>query len=452
LPDSQPLPTSPRAWHVRVLQLAWPIILSNLSIPLVGMVDIAVVGQLSDARFMAAVSVGTIIFSSVFWIFGFLRMGTTGFVSQAFGRSDEHAVSLALLRALGVALLLGFLLVLLQYPVGWLAFKLMDAGVAVTETAERYFSIRIWSAPATFINYCVLGTLIGMQRMKLALLTQLILNGANMLLDSYFVLLAGRDADGVALASMLSDYLAAGFGLWLLRNLLTPLFSAPLKTLQQLRHPDAIRALFSVNVNLFVRTLFLTSAFFFFTSQSAQFGTVVLAANAILMNMLQMLAYGLDGFAHAAEALVGGAYGKGDRKAFRAAVRSSMLWAGVAAFLIALLYALFGGLIIRLLTGITPVIETAESYLPWLVVAPLIAVWSYQFDGIFIGTTQTAIMRNTVGFSLLIYVVLALFTMPWWGNHALWASLLSFLLLRGIALGFYYPRLLASIKPAVSSI
>ncbi len=438
---SQELPTAPRAWHRRVLQLAWPIILSNLSVPLVGMTDIAVVGQLPQAHYMAAVSVGAIIFSSVFWMFGFLRMGTTGFVSQAFGKADQHAVSLALLRALAVALLLGLLLILLQRPIAWLAFTLMDADNAVTENASTYFSIRIWSAPATFINYCVLGTLIGMQRMKLALFTQLVLNGANIVLDGYFVLLAGWHVDGVALASLVSDYLAAGFGLWLLRRLLTPLFQAPLKTFHEIQQPEPLRALFSVNLNLFIRTLFLTSAFFFFTSQSARFGTVVLAANAILMNMLHMLAYGLDGFAHAAEALVGSAYGKRDRQAFRAAVQSSLLWAGITALLIALFYALFGGVIIRLFTRIAPVIATAEMYLPWLVAAPLIAVWSYQFDGIFIGTMQTVVMRNTVGVALVVYVVLALLAIPYWGNHALWGSLMSFLLFRGVALALYYPRL-----------
>lgn len=438
---SQELPTTPRAWHRRVLQLAWPIILSNLSVPLVGMTDIAVVGQLPQAHYMAAVSVGAIIFSSVFWMFGFLRMGTTGFVSQAFGKADQHAVSLALLRALAVALLLGLLLILLQRPIAWLAFTLMDADNAVTENASTYFSIRIWSAPATFINYCVLGTLIGMQRMKLALFTQLVLNGANIVLDGYFVLLAGWHVDGVALASLVSDYLAAGFGLWLLRRLLTPLFQAPLKTFHEIQQPEPLRALFSVNLNLFIRTLFLTSAFFFFTSQSARFGTVVLAANAILMNMLHMLAYGLDGFAHAAEALVGSAYGKRDRQAFRAAVQSSLLWAGITALLIALFYALFGGVIIRLFTRIAPVIATAEMYLPWLVAAPLIAVWSYQFDGIFIGTMQTVVMRNTVGVALVVYVVLALLAIPYWGNHALWGSLMSFLLFRGVALALYYPRL-----------
>ena len=433
-------------WHKRVLQLAWPIILSNLSVPLVGAVDTAVVGQLSHPRYMAAVAVGTIIFSSIFWIFGFLRMGTTGFVSQAHGKNDPQQVSLAFLRALLIALLLAVLLLIFQKPLGWLAFSLMGAKPEVSSVAESYYAIRIWSAPATFINYCVLGTLIGLQRMKLALLTQLILNSANILLDVYFVLGLEMDSDGVALASVISDYLAAIFGLWLLRKPLNPLLTSAHATLRCLVQKRELRALFSVNGNLFIRTLFLTSAFFFFTSQSAQFGTTVLAANAILLNMLQMLAYGLDGFAHAAEALVGGAYGNRDKQAFKNAVRVSMFWAGIAALSITAIIAVFGSSIIHMMTRIEAVIVVAEIYLPWLIIAPVIAVWSYQFDGIFIGTTQTTIMRNTVGIALAIYVITALLGMPHFGNHALWASMLLFLLLRGVSLALYYPKIVSKLR------
>ncbi len=444
---TQPInfPTTTQGWHKRVLQLAWPIILSNLSIPLVGVVDTAVVGQLSHPRYIAAVAIGAIIFSSVFWAFGFLRMGTTGFISQAHGQGNQQQISTTFLRAVMIALLLGFAIILLQQPIAKFAFYLMGASVEVTTVAEDYFTIRIWSAPATFINYCILGALIGLQRMRLALLTQLVLNGTNIGLDIYFVKSLGMDADGVALSSAISDYVAACFGLWILREHIKPFFITPAETFRQIILGKDLKAMFAVNGNLFIRTLFLTSAFFFFTSQSTQFGMVVLAANAILINMLQMLAYGLDGFAHAAEALVGGAYGKRDKKAFSSAVKSSMLWAGISALLIAGFYALFGHFIIGLMTSIQPVIQTAENYLPWLIAAPLLAVWSYQFDGIFIGTTQTATMRNTVAVALIIYIVVALLTIPIWGNHALWASLMLFLLLRGISLALYYPRLVSNI-------
>ncbi|MCK5903941.1 MAG: MATE family efflux transporter, partial [Gammaproteobacteria bacterium] len=377
-----------------------------------------------------------------------LRMGTTGFIAQAYGRDSQIEISLALFRALFIALILGCILITLQVPISLLAFKLMGAGEKVTSVAESYFQIRIWSAPATFINYCILGTLIGMQRMKLALLTQLFLNGCNILLDLYFVIGLGWSSDGVALSSVISDYLAASFGLWLLRKQLVIFFRKPTKSIKKVMLKSNLRGYFKVNANLFMRTLFLTSAFFFFTSQSAQFGTVVLAANAILINMLQMLAYGLDGFAHAAEALVGNAYGKGDRKAFSYAVKSSMLWAGIASLLMSSLYFMGGLSIIQLMTDIPDVIRVANIYLPWLILAPVVAVWSYQLDGIYIGVMKTEMMRNTVGISLLIYILLALLTMPLWGNHALWACLLLFLLMRGVSLFLYYPKLLESVRKA----
>jgi len=450
--SQQVFPETMGAWHRRVLSLAWPIILSNLSVPLVGVVDTAVVGHLDDPRYMAAVAVGTIIFSSVFWVFGFLRMGTTGFVSQAFGRNDHDEVSRAFVRALCVALILGVLLIVLQVPIASVAFYLMHASDEVAATAEVYFSFRIWSAPATFINYCVLGCLFGMQKMRLALLTQLILNGSNILLDIYFVVGLGWDADGVALASVISDYIAAGFGLWFVRDLLKPLFAkqanegTPLDFMRSVLAPAKMRALFIVNSNLFIRTLFLTSAFFFFTAQGAQLGTIILAANAILINMLHMLAYGLDGFAHAAEALVGGAYGAKKKKAFQSAVKSSMLWAAVVAVFISVLFAVFGHGIIALMSSHTEVIATAEQFLPWLIAAPLIAVWSYQLDGIFIGAMHTKDMRNTVGIALMIYGIVALIALRYFGNHGLWGSLMLFLFLRGVLLAFRYPKLLSEIE------
>ncbi|CAA6822980.1 MAG: DNA-damage-inducible protein F [uncultured Thiotrichaceae bacterium] len=437
--EQERLPTTKKEWHQRVLFLAWPIILSNLSIPLVGAVDTAVVGQLSHPRFMAAVAIGAIIFSSTFWIFGFLRMGTTGFVSQAYGRDDDRQVSLAFFRAGLIALVLGGLFILLQKPIAWLAFHFIGAEPDVLLLAEEYYAIRVWSAPATFLNYCILGVLIGMQRMRLVLLTQLVLNGCNIALDIAFVNGLGMDVDGVALSSLLSEYIAVLFGLWLLRKQLFYLREIVLSDIVQL---DALKALFVVNGNLFLRTLLLMSAFYFFTAQGARFGTVVLAANAVLINMLHFLAYGLDGFAQAAEALVGGAYGKKQRQTFHTAVKVSSLWAFIMAVLIALLYAAFGENFIRTLTSIEEVINIANEYRYWLVLAPIVAVWSYQFDGIYIGATQTKVMRDTMAISLIIYIISAYVLMHYFDNHGLWAALMIFLLMRGITMAMHYPRLL----------
>ena len=441
-------PVSSGAWHLRVLLLAWPIILSNLSVPLVGIVDTAVVGQIQDPKYMASVAVGATIFSSVFWIFGFLRMGTTGFVSQALGANNQLEVAESLLRALTIALALSTAVIAFQYPIAGAALALMNPGEPLEPIVTEYFHIRIHSAPATFINYCILGCLIGLQRMRLALVLQLVLNGSNLLLDVVFVLYFGMNADGVAWASLISDYIACFTGLWFLRTYLKLAFKQKVKPSYQwlctLFPPDKLRAFFEVNGNLFLRTLFLTGAFFFFTSRSAQFGVEVLAANAILINLLHMLAYGLDGFAQAAESLTGEAYGAKNRKAFRQAVRSTTMLAGFMACAIALLYAIFGRSIINLMTVNPEVVDTAIQYLPWLIAAPVISVWSYQFDGIFTGAMATAEMRNTVVFSTVVYVGLVFVLTPWLGNHGLWFSMMLFLALRGISLWIAYPRLLKS--------
>nr|CAA6800242.1 MAG: DNA-damage-inducible protein F [uncultured Thiotrichaceae bacterium] len=440
-------PDTTTGWYKRVFNLAWPVILSSLSVPLVGIVDTAVMGQLPDPRYMAAVAVGAVIFSSVFWVFGFLRMGTTGFVAQAFGRGDRTEISLALLRALGVALVLGVLLVLFQLPLGQAAFWLMGAGPEVTASAQEYYAVRVWSAPFTFVNYVVLGCLFGLQRMRAALFIQLTLNLSNVLLDIWFVMYWGMDTAGVAFASVIGEVLAAVVGLWLLRHLIVEAWHTPEASLKllwkKIADPLALKVLVRVNSDLFVRTLMLTAAFFFFTSQGAQFGTVVLAANAILINLLQMIAYGLDGFAHAAEALVGGAYGAKNKKAFQQAVHSSTMMAVVMAAMISVIYWLGGGVMIRLMTDIPEVITVADTYFIWIIIAPLLAIWSYQLDGVFIGVTHTRDMRNTVVLATIVYIVLVLLTVPVWGNHALWGCMIFFLLLRGILLGVLYPKLAA---------
>lgn len=438
-------PKTTREWHWHVFNLSWPIILSTLSVPLVGLVDTAVVGRLDDAKYIAAVAMGAVIFSSVFWVFGFLRMGTTGFVAQAWGRSDETEVTQSFQRAAILAIVFGVIVMCLQFPIGYVAFSLMNAGTNVQILAQEYFDIRVWSAPATFINYVILGCLIGMQRMRLALVLQLVLNVTNIILDVFFVMGLGALAAGVAWASVISEYVACLLGLYFLRRYLriTGSFS---NSMAVLFNRQALRRLMSVNVNLFVRTFFLTGAFFFFTAQGSQLGTVVLAANAILIHLLQVIAYGLDGFAHAAEALAGGAFGAKKRREFVKAVSITTQWALIVAILFSVFYAFAGQWIIQLMTTIPEVIEMANRYLGWIILAPLVAVWSYQLDGVYIGVTETRIMRNTVMLALVVYVVLTWWMLPIGGNHALWACLMLFLLLRGAGLAYYYPRLLARLE------
>lgn len=433
------LPRQAADWHRRVWSLAAPIILSNLSVPLVGAVDTAVVGHLPDPVYIGAVALGALIFSFLFWGFGFLRMGTTGFVAQAVGAGDPTEVRSILMRALLLAAVFGIVLLAMQRPVGTLAFWLLEGGEALETLADGYYRVRIWSAPAALANYAVLGCLIGLQNTRAALVQQLVLNLTNVALDLLFVLVLEWGVAGVAVASVISEYLALAVGLGLARADLLRL-GGRWDPRGVARGPK-LRALLSVNFNIFVRTLCLVFAFAFFTAQGTKLGETVLAANAVLLHLQHILAYGLDGFAHAVEALAGAAYGAGKRAAFRSAVFYTTLWAFALSAAYTAVYVLFGAGVIGLLTGIDSVRETAMVYLPWMLVSPIVSVWSFQLDGIFIGTTRTVEMRNAMLLSLAAYLATVWIAMPAWGNHGLWLSLIVFMIFRAVTLGFLLPSI-----------
>ncbi|MFQ6022766.1 MAG: MATE family efflux transporter [Acidiferrobacterales bacterium] len=437
------LPTSTAEWHRRVWTLAGPIILSNMSVPLVGAVDTAVVGHLPDPIYIGAVALGAIIFNFLFWGFGFLRMGTTGFVAQAYGAGDATEVRSTLARALLLAGSLGLTVIILQLPIRSVALWAFEGSVELESLAGDYYDIRVWSAPATLANYAILGCLIGIQNTRAALALQLILNITNVCLDFVFVLGFGWGVEGVALASLLSDYLALFFGLWLVSRNLRRIGGRWNRA--HILYAPRIKALLHVNFNIFVRTLCLIFAFFYFAVEGTKLGEITLAANAVLLHLQHFLAYGLDGFAHAVEALAGGAYGTRNRNAFRAAVKATSLWAMIVAFSYTILYAAFGGFIISIITGIESVRAAAVDYLPWLLVSPILSVWSYQLDGIFIGTTRPVEMRNGMVLSLIAYLLATWALIPLWGNHGLWLSFMIFMITRAVTLGLWYPRIERSI-------
>jgi MATE family multidrug resistance protein len=421
--------------------LAGPIIISNISVPLVGAVDTAVVGRLPEPQAMGAVALGALIFSFLFWGFGFLRMGTTGFVARALGANDQQALSDTLLRVLLLALILGLLIILLSHPVIGFALYLLESSVAVEQLTASYAGIRIWSAPATLLIYVFTGVFIGMHSTGKAFVLQLILNINNMLLDILFVIGFGWGIEGVALATIIAEYLAVLCGFILLYR--------PVKTAikqfdwQRLVERKALVELMSASGNIFIRTLCLVFSFAYFTALSAKMGEVVLAANAILMHLQSIMAYGLDGFAHAAEALTGSAYGAGKRRQFSRSVQLTSLWALVIAALISLIYLVFGELILGWFTNIDSVLNTAAVYLPWMIISPLVSIWSFQLDGIFIGAGYTREMRNAMVISTLAYLLLLSVLIPWWGNHGLFLGFSLFMVVRALTLGYYYPRILA---------
>ncbi len=430
--------------HRKVWMLAGPIILSNISVPLVGAVDTAVVGHLPGPEAIGAVALGALIFSFIYWSFGFLRMGTTGFVAQAYGAGDWRGLSDTLLRVLLLAPALGLVAIVLGWPLIDFALYLIESSGAVEGLAADYAHIRIWSAPAVLCVYVFTGVFIGMHNTRAAFMLQLVLNISNVLLDLLFVLGFGWGVEGVALASLIAEYLAMLLGFYLLRAQLR-------RALQRydrarLLQRDALIHLFRANSNIFVRTLCLLFAFSYFTAKGAQQGEVILAANAILLHLQSIMAYGLDGFAHAVEALAGSAYGAGKRALFRRAVILTTLWGGLIALLTALVYLLFGEPIIGLFTSIDSVAATALVYLPWMIVAPLVSVWSFQLDGIFIGSGHTREMRNAMILSLLLYLGLLQWLIPAWGNHGLFLGLMIFMLIRALSLLFYFPGVEAAIS------
>jgi MATE family multidrug resistance protein len=440
------LPTTNAGWYRRVWAVAWPIMLSNVSVPLVGIVDTAVVGHLPNPTFIGAVALGAVVFSFVYWGFGFLRMGTTGLVAQDFGARDFDELRATLARALLLAGVLGLVVLILRNPASEIAFWALEGGAAVEGYAKDYYDVRVFGAPATLINYALLGFVIGVQNTRAALALMLVLNLTNVFLDVVFVMGFGWGVEGVAAASLISEYAATVFGVLLVRRILRQMGGRWQS--YRLFNRSRMKTLLGVNVNIFLRTLCLLLAFFHFTSTGARLGDVILAANAVLMHFQTFMAYSLDGFAHAAEALVGSAYGAKDRRAFTSAVRASTICAVVVAIGYCAVYGLFGSSIVALITGIADVRRTADEFLPWLVLTPIVSVWSFMLDGIFIGTTRTVAMRNAMFVSLLVFLGAVWLFLPLWGNHGLWAALIVLMTVRAVTLGFWYPRILRDLPAA----
>ena len=426
--------------HYKVWRIAGPMILTNLTVPLLGIVDTAVVGHLEDPYHMGAVAIGAAIFGIVFWGFGFLRMGTTGITAQVFGAQDNEELRASLARALIVAMGLALVLLALQWPVGWVAFQVVQGSELVELHGRVYFDIRIWSAPATFANYALLGWFLGMQNARAPLIILTTVNLFNILLDLFFVMILEYGADGVALASLLAEYLGLAIALWLAKRELRRYPGNLSKS--TLIDKSKIRQLLSVNRDIFIRNLCLMFTLAFFAAQGARFGDVVLAANAILFNMHTLMAYGLDGFAHAAEALVGKAIGARQRDDFLSAVRISTLWAFLISLGFSCLYLLLGDLIIGLMTDIATVKSTAQIYLPWVALLPVISVWSFLLDGIYVGATRAAEMRNTMIFSTFFIFLPVWYLLLPLHNHGLWLAFVLFISARALSMMVLLPRVI----------
>jgi MATE family multidrug resistance protein len=425
--------------YVSVLAVSLPIILSNITTPLLGVTHTAVVGQLGAPHLIGAVALGATIFALLFWAFGFLRMGTTGLCAQADGAGDQNLVATILARALLIAAGAGLALVILQYPLQWLALSYFDATDAVEAETSNYFTIRIWCAPFALANYVFLGWFIGLAQTRVAFLLQLVLNGLNVILSIALVSGFGWGVAGVAVSTIIAEGAAAAMGGVLAARELAAR-GASMSWAATLDLAGLSRML-SVNSDLMIRTLCLLFAFTFFTAQAAKAGDVILAANSVLMQFLNLSSYLLDGFAFATEALTGRAIGALDRAGFRHAIRLSSVWAvGIAAG-VSLAFLAGGGAIIDFMAADGAVREVARAFLPWAVASPIVGVACFQLDGIFIGAIRTGDMRNMMIVSLAAFLGAWAVLTPSYGNHGLWASMMVFFIVRALTLAAYYPAL-----------
>ncbi|MFD2204207.1 MATE family efflux transporter [Kiloniella antarctica] len=429
--------------YKRILVLATPLIISNLTVPLLGAVDTAVMGHLPDPAYIGGVAVGSTIFSFLFWGFGFLKMGTVGFTAQSFGAENKDEQQASLLRPLVLSIMLGCLLILFQAPLLKLCVDLIDGSEQVRTLSLDYSYIRIWSAPVTLANYAVIGWLIGKGEPRLTFLLQVLINTVNILLDLLFVIELGWGVEGVALATVIAEAVGLIAGIWFI--LKRSHFLEQKIKWGNVLEASHIRSLFTVNRDIFIRTLCLIFSFAYFTRVGANLGDSTLAANAILMQFMYFSAYGLDGFAHAAEITTGYAKGKKDNTEFRNVVKASSFMALLTSVVFSLIFYLSGSMIIGLFTDINSVKEIAHNYLPWVILMPMISVTSFQLDGIFIGTTQTKELRNAMIQCLIIFLGSCWIFVPLWGNHGLWFSMSIYMAARGLTLLRYYPALARSI-------
>ncbi|UWQ84896.1 MATE family efflux transporter [Leisingera caerulea] len=428
--------------HARVLRIALPIVLSNATVPILGAVDTGVVGQMGQTAPIGAVGIGAAVLAAVYWIFGFLRMGTTGMAAQARGAGDWGETGALLMRGLLLAFAAGALFIIAQAAVFWGAFALAPASPEVETLARGYLEVRIWGAPATIALYAVTGWLIAVERTRGVFLLQVWMNGLNIVLDLWFVLGLGWGVEGVALATLIAEWTGLALGLYLCRDAFV---GDQWRNWARVFDAARLRRMVQVNGDIMVRSVLLTGSFTTFLFISSGVGDVNLAANQILLQFLSVTAFALDGFAFAAEALVGGAVGARARARLRRAAVIAAQWSTGGAVLMGAGFALAGPAVIDLMATAPEVRGAGRAYLLWAVLAPVLSVASYMFDGIYIGATWTREMRWAMVQAVGVYVLALLVLVPAFGNHGLWASLMVLNIARGVTLGLRYPRLEAQV-------
>lgn len=445
-PDPVRLPVAPRDVHRRVLAISFPAILANSSAPLVGLVDTWAVGHLPGAVHLAAVGLGSVIFNFLFWAFGFLRMGTTGLVAQAWGRDDLAELARVVVRSCALAIVLGLALWVLQALIWRLSVAAMAPPDDVAVLTAAYFDLRIWAAPATLLVYVLSGVLFGLGRTGAVLALQLFLNLANAGFNLWFVVGLDMGVPGVALGTVIAQWLAAVLGGWLLlRQPGMDRFSTALRDRLSWK-PSTFRPLLVLNGFIFLRTILLMVALALIMREAAGLGETAMATSHVVNQYLLLISLGLDGFAHAAEAQAGAAWGHGRREEFRRWVRAAGLWAVLASLAYAALFWFGGNAITAVLTDIPAVRDGTAALMPLVAALPVVAVWCYHFDGVFIGATAARAMFGTMAVAFVVYLLVLGPMTEQWGLAGLWGAVLVFMGVRGLAQAAWYPRLLARLQ------
>jgi MATE family multidrug resistance protein len=422
----------------QVFAIAGPAMVANLTTPLIGIVSTTAIGRLGDAAMLGGVAMASVLFDCMFWLFGFLRMSTVAFTAQSLGAGETTELRAILVRGLIVAALVGAALIALQIPLATILLNAMGGSEGVTGAAKTYFIIRIWSSPLALGNYVVLGWLIGQARAKLALGMQISINLINVAATVVLVLVFDFGIAGAAIAALIAEAAGLLLGLLIARQLSKGQFAASRALLFD---RTKLMRMLAVNRDIMIRTASLIAAFLFFTAQGARAGDVTLAANAVLNNFLLFGAFFLDGLANAAEQLCGRAYGAHDKAAFAGAVKLVVMWGFGFALAVAACFLLFGPAFIDIMTASVEVRRIARDYLPFVIFAPLLGVFAFAFDGVYIGATWARDMRNLMLLSLLIFLT-AWFALRSFGNAGLWGAFLVHYAARGGLQALRYPALL----------
>ena len=419
-----------------ILKLAIPNIISNITIPLLGLVDMILMGHLSSPVYIGAIALGGTIFSVLYSFFSFLRAGTTGFTAQNYGAKDLQEVSYSLYRSITIAILAFLLILCVQHPIAKLSLMLLDGSDDVKRLAITYFFVRIWAAPANMLLYCLNGWFIGMQNTKIPMAIAIIINVLNIVFSILFVVVLQRDVAGVALGTVIAQYCG-------LATALVFIFIKYKKYLNKidiniLLDINKLKRFFKVNTDLMIRSILLVLTIAFFTNQSARLGDNILGINMILLQFFYIFSYFTDGFAYAGEALVGKFIGARDSASLRSVVMHLFKWGAIICVPFAILYALFPTPFVKMISDHPVIISQIQPYYIYMALIPVITVAAFLWDGIYIGATASKAIRNTMIISsILIFLPMWYFLMPLWGNHGLWISFLGFMLARGISMTFF---------------